>query len=144
MDTDECFEHLLETQVQRPLAPEVQAEYMRSFGDPGEPRRALLSALNLIPASGKPQESAALVKTAGTWFKHTPIPKLLVLGQPGYLVTGRTSDLAQRLPNQTVVSVSGAHLLPEESSEALSFFLSLWLRHLPLAPAELSPQAKNE
>jgi haloalkane dehalogenase len=143
MDSDECFERLLETQVLQPLAPEVQAEYWRAFGHLGEPRRALLSAFNLIPANGKPQESAALVKTVGTWFKQTQIPKLLVLGQPGYLVTGRTRDLALRLPNQTVVKVPGVHLLPEESPEALSLFLSLWLRHLPLAPAELTAHEKN-
>lgn len=143
MDSDECFEHLLETQVLRPLAPEVQAEYWRTLGPVGEPRRELLTALNLLPANGKPQESAALVKTAGRWFKQTEIPKLLVLGEPGYLVTGRTRTLAEGLPNQTVVKVSGGHLLPEESPEALSLFLSLWLNRLPPAPAELSAQEKN-
>ncbi len=143
MESDECFEHLMDTQVRRSLAPDVQAEYRRAFGHPGEPRRALLSALNLIPANGKPQESAALVKAVGTWFKQTDIPKLLVLGRPGYLVTGRTRDLAERLPNQTVVTVPGAHLLPEESPDAIAFFLSLWLHHLPSAPAEVPAQEKN-
>jgi haloalkane dehalogenase len=143
MGSDECFQQLIDTQVLRPLAPEVQTEYLRALGHPGEPRRALLSALNLVPANGKPQESAALVKGLGTWFKESDIPKLLVLGRPGYLVTGRTRDLAERLPNQTVVTVPGAHLLPEESPEAIAFFLSLWLDHLPSIPAEVPAQEKN-
>jgi haloalkane dehalogenase len=143
IESDECFQHLIDTQVLRPLAPDVQTEYRRAFGQPGESRRALLSALNLIPANGKPQESATLVKGLGTWFKESDIPKLLVLGRPGYLVTGRTRDLAERLLNQTVVTVHGAHLLPEESPEAIAFFLSLWLGNLPSTPAEVPAQEKN-
>jgi haloalkane dehalogenase len=130
MDSNSYFESALEEQVSRPLAQSVLAEYRRNQGSLGEFRRATHAALSRLPYGGKPTESVQLVREAGKWFKKSPIPKLLVLGRPGYLIVGRGRDLALQLPEQTVAEVTGTHLLPEESPDGVGMFLSLWLQNL--------------
>jgi haloalkane dehalogenase len=130
MDSNAYFDAALDVQVNRQLSQDVVAEYRRTFGDLGETRRATHSALSQIPVGGKPAESVQMVRGVSQWLKKTPIPKLLVLGNPGYLIAGRGRELAVQIPDQTVAEVTGTHLLPEESPDGVGMFLSLWIEGL--------------
>ena len=43
------------------------------------------------------------------------IPKLLVVGEPGVLIRGRTLEFCRTWPNQSEVKVKGMHFLQEDS-----------------------------
>ena len=130
MRSDEFFEACLDAQTSYRLSPTVAAEYQRAFGPQGDARRAVYNALKDLPLAGRPRESARLVRRIGDWLKASDIPKLLILGQPGYLVTEFGRRAAENIENQSVVRVSGRHLLPEETPELVGTFLRLWWQDL--------------
>jgi haloalkane dehalogenase len=131
MESDEYLDTCLVDQVSSPLPSNVKEEYRRNLGAAGEERRAQLVALTEIPIGGQPSESASDIRQMGKWLKTTPIPKLLILGEPGYLITEFGRRTAAQIPQQTVARVSGAHLLPEESPDVVGRFLRLWWQQLP-------------
>lgn len=126
MKTDAFFDEVIRTQVGEPLPPKVIEEYRKGLGPPGEGRRALHTAINSLPVSGRPFDTFDLAKRNADWFDTTEIPKLIILGEPGYLLKGREFSPAFQPPNQTVARVSGHHLLPEESPDGVGLFLNLW------------------
>lgn len=130
MRSDDYLQDCLETQTTNVLPPVVEAEYRRAFGAAGSNRRAALTAVADLPIGGRPYESAKLVRAVGSWLKEVEVPKLLVLGEPGYLVMQFGRRAAEQISNQSVVRVSGTHLLPEESPELVGMFLRLWLQDL--------------
>jgi haloalkane dehalogenase len=131
LESDEYLDTCLVDQVSTPLPSSVKEEYRRNLGAAGEERRAQLVALTEIPIGGQPSESASDIRQMGKWLKKTSIPKLLILGEPGYLITDFGRRTATQIPQQTVARVSGAHLLPEESPDVVGRFLRLWWQQLP-------------
>ena len=131
VQSDEYFDHCLVDQVDTPLPSNVRMEYLRNFGRVGEERRAQLAALTGIPIGGKPKEAAKDIRQMGEWLKSTAIPKLLILGEPGYLLTDFGRRSASQITQQSVARVSGTHLLPEESPDVVGRFLRLWWQQLP-------------
>jgi haloalkane dehalogenase len=57
----------------------------------------------------------AIVEAYGEWLSQSTIPKLLIAGDPGAIVTGRTRDFCRTWPNQREVTVKGRHFLQEDS-----------------------------
>ena len=91
----------------------------------------LLLNIGPTPDGSVPEEAIDPLKTVGKWLKKTPIPKLLILGEPGYLITDFGRRTTTQIPQQSVARVSGAHLLPEESPDVVGRFLRLWWQQLP-------------
>jgi len=52
-------------------------------------------------------------------MSKSAIPKLLIVGQPGAIVRGRTLEFCRTWPNQTEVSVKGIHFLQEDSPDEI-------------------------
>jgi haloalkane dehalogenase len=50
----------------------------------------------------------------------SPLPKLLVRGEPGAVVTGAVLDTCRRWPRQREVVVPGTHFLPHDSPRAIA------------------------
>lgn len=130
MERDDFFDEWMRDQVLSPLPPEAVEAYRRAFGSQGDARRAVHTALNELPLGGRPRQSAQLLRRVSDWLKEVEIPKLLILGRPGYLVTEFGRNAAKNIANQSMVHVSGRHLLPEESPELVAMFLRLWWRGL--------------
>jgi haloalkane dehalogenase len=130
LQSDDYFRAATDLQVLHPLRPEILAEYRRTFGTSPESRRAVLTGLREIPIDGEPEESSLLVERYWTWLGGTTIPKLLIHGEPGYLMVGRNLEAALQLPEQRVLPVAGAHLLPEDSPDGVGAFLARWHRGL--------------
>jgi haloalkane dehalogenase len=131
VQSDEYFDDCLVGQVDAALPSNVRMEYLRNLGPVGEERRAQLAALTGIPIGGKPGEAASDIRQMGEWLKSAAIPKLLILGEPGYLLTDFGRRSAAQITQQSVARVSGVHLLPEESPDVVGRFLRLWWQQLP-------------
>src|SRR5262245_30666650 len=108
MILDENFfvEAILPRVVTRRLAPREMDAYRAPF----RTREARLPTLvwpRQIPIDGEPADVTAVVEEYGAWLSRTPIPKLMILGDPGAIVAGRTRDLCRTWPNQREVTVPG-------------------------------------
>src|SRR5262249_59650160 len=68
-----------------------------------------------IPIEGKPADVTAICESYGKAMSQSQIPKLLIVGEPGAIVRGRTLEFCRTWPNQTEVRVKGMHFLQEDS-----------------------------
>jgi len=84
-----------------------------------------------IPIEGQPTDVATIVTAYSEWLRDSALPKLLILGEPGAIVTGRTRAFCERLPNQRIVSVKGRHFLQEDSPHEIGAALAEFIADLP-------------
>jgi len=125
MVLDENFfvEKILPGNVVRGLSKEE----MRAYRAPFEERDARLPTLvwpREIPVDGEPADVTAIVASYGQWLSSSPIPKLLVMSEPGAIMRGRTRDFCRGWPNQTEVTVDGGHFLIEDSPDEIGAALA--------------------
>lgn len=124
--TDRYLEAALRREVLEPLGRPSVSEYRRGLDGEPEMRRALLTAIREIPIDGLPPYPNYLARLYWDWLQKTAIPKLFVKGDPGYLLAGSLLESVESLPSQTVVTVPGSHLLPEQSPDGIGRFLAHW------------------
>jgi haloalkane dehalogenase len=119
----------------KPLADDVMAEYRRPFAEPGEGRRPTLTWPRQIPVEGEPADVVAVVEAYGQWLAgdESP-PKLFVNAEPGAILTGRARDFCRSWPNQTEVTVAGAHFVQEDSAAEIGAAVAEWIAGLDPAP----------
>jgi haloalkane dehalogenase len=123
-------ESILPGSVQRTLSDEEMAAYRRPFAEPGEPRRPTLTWPREIPIEGHPSDVSEIVEAYSGWLASTPIPKLLIRGEPGMILTGRPLAFARGWPNQTETSVPGLHFLQEDSPDEIGRAVAEFVRGL--------------
>jgi haloalkane dehalogenase len=116
MILDENFfvETVLRRSVIRSLSEEEMAVYRAPYLE-RETRLPTLTWPRQIPIEGEPADVTAIVEAYGEWLSQSTIPKLLIAGDPGAIVTGRTRDFCRTWPNQREVTVKGRHFLQEDS-----------------------------
>jgi haloalkane dehalogenase len=130
LDENVFVERVLPFGMIRTLSAEEMARYRAPFRE----RSARLPTLawpREIPIEGEPADVCAIVESYGKWLARSPIPKLLVLGDPGAIVTGRTREFCRSWPNQREITVPGRHFLQEDSPDAISVALADFLRAAP-------------
>ncbi len=59
------------------------------------------------------------------------IPKLLINGDPGAVLTGSLLEFCRTWRNQEEVTVRGSHFLQEDSPHEIGRAIAQWLAHLP-------------
>jgi haloalkane dehalogenase len=125
MILDENFfvETVLRRSVIRSLSDEEMAVYRAPFLE-REARLPTLTWPRQIPIEGEPPDVTAIVEAYGAWLSQSGIPKLLVLGDPGAIVTGPTRDFCRTWPNQREVTVKGRHFLQEDSPQEIGIALA--------------------
>ena len=64
------------------------------------------------------------------WLKDTPVPKLWVRGDPGFIGIGRFAAFCERLKNQTELTVKGIHFLQESSGPEIGEAVADFVREL--------------
>jgi haloalkane dehalogenase len=109
----------------------LSAEEMNRYRAPFRERSARLPTLawpREIPIDGAPADVCAIVDGYGKWLAESMVPKLLVLGDPGAIVTGRTREFVRSWPNQREIIASGRHFLQEDSPDAIGSELAHFLR----------------
>ncbi len=112
------------------LSAADEAEYRRPFLNAGEDRRAMLSWARQISIDGSPADVTAIVSQFAEWLKDSPIPKLLVKGDPGFIANGRLAAFCEGLKNQTEIKVKGAHFLQESSGPEIGKAVANFIRSL--------------
>ena len=61
------------------------------------------------------------------------IPKLLIIGDPGAVLTGSLIEYCRTWRNQEELTVRGRHFLQEDSPDEIGEAIARWLGHLPLS-----------
>jgi haloalkane dehalogenase len=123
-------ESILPNSIQRDLAEEEMAAYRRPFLEPGEARRPTLTWPREIPIEGRPADVTEIVEAYSQWLSGTAVPKLLIRGEPGMILTGRQLARARSWPNQTETSVPGLHFLQEDSPDKIGRAVADFVHHL--------------
>ena len=121
-------EAVLPASVIRTLTAEEMAEYRRPFAEPGEARRPTLTWPRQIPIDGEPAEVREIVADYADWLATSDVPKLLVVADPGAILTGGQLEFCRRWPNQREVTVAGSHFLQEDSPDDIGSAIAAWLR----------------
>lgn len=114
LDQNFFVETILPRSVLRKLSDEEMAAYRAPFLE-REARLPTLVWPRQIPIEGEPADVTAIVESSGKWLSQSTLPKLLILGEPGVIMTGRTREFCQTWPNQREVTVRGRHFLQEDS-----------------------------
>ena len=123
-------ERILPGSILRELTDEEMAEYRRPFAEPGEGRRPTLTFPRQIPLDGEPPEVVAMAQAYFDWLKESEVPKLLVDAEPGAIMKGAILDDARTFPNQSEVTVKGAHFIQEDSGAEIGRAIRDWLAGL--------------
>jgi haloalkane dehalogenase len=72
----------------------------------------------------------ALVEEYARWMAENDLPKLFVNADPGSILTGAQREFCRTWPNQTEVTVAGAHFVQEDSPAEIGQAVASWLREL--------------
>jgi hypothetical protein len=72
-------------------------------------------------------------------MSQSALPKLLIVGEPGALLKGRTLEFCRTWSNQTEVTVSGVHFLQEDSPDEIGQALQAFVKSVP---STVSPPAR--
>jgi haloalkane dehalogenase len=106
-------------------------EEMWAYRTPFLTREARLPTLawpREIPIKGEPADVTAIVENYGRVMSQSTIPKLLIVGQPGAIITGRALEFCRTWPNQTEVTVKGVHFLQEDSPHEIGKALQKFVK----------------
>jgi haloalkane dehalogenase len=126
LDENIFVERLLPGGTIRQLSAEEMDVYRAPYRERAD-RLPILIWPREIPIDGEPNDALAIVERYGAWLSQSQLPKLLIRGDPGAVLTGDQLEFCRRWPNQTEVAVKGRHFLPEDSphemGEALAAFV---------------------
>jgi haloalkane dehalogenase len=131
MILDENF--FVETILPRSVLRKLSDEEMGAYRAPFLEREARLPTLiwpRQIPIDGEPADVTAIVESYGKWLSHSTPPKLLIVGEPGAIMTGRTREFCRTWLNQREVTVNGRHFLQEDSPHQIGAALAEFMTSL--------------
>jgi len=125
------IEGVLPGAIVRKLAPEEHDAYRAPFMAAGEGRRPMLTWPREIPIGGEPKDVAAIAAAYAAWLAQSPLPKLFIDAEPGSILVGRQREACRRWPNQTEVTVKGAHFIAEDSPHEIGEAVADFVRRVP-------------
>jgi len=131
MILDENFfvEGVLHRAINRQLSDGEMAAYRAPFLQ-RESRLPTLVWPRQIPIEGEPADVTEIVEDYGKAMSESPIPKLLIVGDPGAIVRGRTLEFCRTWPNQSEITVKGIHFLQEDSPDQIGKALQGFMKSL--------------
>jgi haloalkane dehalogenase len=103
----------------RNIPAEALETYRRHYRTPGPTRQPMLSWTRDLPIAGEPEDVVAVVDSYAQWLSTSPVPKLFIDAEPAGFLIGAQREFCRSWPNQTTVTVEGAHFLQEDSPDAL-------------------------
>jgi haloalkane dehalogenase len=129
LDGNFFVETILPRSTLRKLSDEEMAAYRAPFRE-REDRLPTLVWPRQIPIEGDPADVTAIVESYAKAMSQSRIPKLLIAGDPGAIVRGRTLEFCRTWPNQREVTVKGMHFLQEDSPQEIGIALREFLQTL--------------
>jgi haloalkane dehalogenase len=127
LDDNFFVETYLPRNVLRKLSEEEMAAYRAPYLE-RDARQPTLVWPREIPIEGEPADVAAIVESYGKWLSQSSLPKLLILSDPGAIMTGRTRDFCRTWPNQREVTVKGRHFIQEDSPDQIGAALAEFIK----------------
>jgi haloalkane dehalogenase len=121
------IERYLPSLVNRRLSPYEMERYRRPYVEGGEKSRPLISLMRALPIEGDPGPIKETVDAARAWCRATSVPKLIMTGDPGFLVSPHRAAAWKRWKATTVEVVPGSHFLMEDSPDRITASIRSWL-----------------
>ncbi|WP_061298184.1 haloalkane dehalogenase [Herbidospora cretacea] len=121
-------EEVLPSGILHELGEEEMAVYRAPYLEPGESRRPTLSWPRQLPIEGEPADVVRIVTEYGRWLATSPVPKLFVNADPGKILIRGPRAFCRTWPNQTEVTVPGAHFVQEDSPELIGAAVADFVR----------------
>jgi haloalkane dehalogenase len=126
-------ESVLPRGMLRKLSDAEMAAYREPFLE-REDRLPTLVWPRQIPIDREPADVTAIVERYSRAMLHSPLPKLLIVGEPGAIIRGRSLEFCRSWPNQTEVTVSGVHFLQEDSPDEIGKALHAFVTSVQRGP----------
>ncbi len=129
MILDENF--FVETVLPRSVLRKLSDQEMAAYRAPFLEREARLPTLvwpRQIPIEDEPADVTAIAESYGKAMSQSALPKLLIVGEPGAIIKGRTLEFCRTWPNQTEVTVKGLHFLQEDSPDEIGRALQQFVK----------------
>jgi haloalkane dehalogenase len=122
------IEQVLAAGMNRHLTTAEHDAYRAPFRTPQD-RLPVLRWIQQIPVGGNPSDVDAVIRANQDTLLHSPVPRLLLYGEPGSVVGPAEVDWCRRQSaSLEMVNVGpGTHFLPEDQPEAISLALAAWL-----------------
>jgi haloalkane dehalogenase len=123
----------VETILPRSVLRKLSDREMSAYRAPFLARESRLPTLvwpRQIPIDGEPADATAMAESYGKAMSQSAIPKLLIVGEPGAIVKGRTLAFCRTWPNQTEVTVKGVHFVQEDSPHEIGKALQEFMRSM--------------
>jgi haloalkane dehalogenase len=120
---------VLPSAVLRKLTDEEMEHYRAPFPNPDD-RQPTLNWPRHIPIQGEPAHMVDLVDDYARWMAQSELPKLFINADPGSILTGPQREFCRTWPNQTEVTVAGAHFVQEDSPGEIGQAVAHWLQGL--------------
>jgi haloalkane dehalogenase len=114
LDENLFVEGILPRGVIRELGPAERDAYRAPFVERAD-RLPTLVFPRELPIDGEPKDVVDAVERYGRFLAESLLPKLLIVAEPGAVLTGRALDFCRSWANQTELSVKGRHFLQEDS-----------------------------
>lgn len=122
------IEQILPMSVQRELSEAEMDAYRAPYLAGGEDRRPLLTWPREIPFDGEPGDTHEIISAYSEWLPTTAFPKLLVVAEPGAILTGDALAHARTFANQTELQVEGIHFVQEDAPDAIGRGIAAWMQ----------------
>ena len=129
LDQNFFVETILPRGMFRKLSDEEMANYRAPFLE-RESRLPTLVWPRQIPIEGEPADVTEIVEGCGKVMSQSAVPKLLIIGEPGAIVRGRTLEFCRTWPNQTEITVKGTHFLQEDSPHEIGSALQNFVKSI--------------
>jgi haloalkane dehalogenase len=124
------IERVLPGSIIRELTEDEMSEYRRPFLNAGEDRRPTLTWPRQIPIDGQPEDVYEIVHSYGQWLTTCQVPKLFINADPGAILIGSQREFCRGFPNQSEVTVRGAHFIQEDSPDEIGTAIADWRQRI--------------
>ncbi len=129
LDNNVFVEGVLPGSILRELDDAEMAVYRRPFLNAGEDRRPTLTRPRQIPIDGEPADVVEIAQAYADWLStDASLRKLFINAEPGALIKDTLRDFCRSWPNQTEVTVAGAHFIQEDSADEIGAALAAWMQ----------------
>jgi haloalkane dehalogenase len=82
-----------------------------------------------IPIDGEPADVVEIAQAYADWLStDASLRKLFINAEPGALIKDTLRDFCRSWPNQTEVTVAGAHFIQEDSADEIGAALAAWMQ----------------
>lgn len=124
------IEKILPSGVLRGLNQQELDVYRYPFREPAR-RKPTLVWPRELPVEGEPEDMIDLINRNAAFMRDSDIAKLLIVAEPGSMVTGAILADCRQWRNQSEISVRGRHFLAEDSPQEIGSGIVEFLGRLP-------------